>query len=697
MHASSAVIAPTATHARQPIFGADIAILLTVAFLEWWPGISLFGAEAIKNDVQPLLHGGALSIPCSLFHAALLTLAATALRTKLGGSVRALLLSLAVLIGLVGGRILFVSPASDGSVLVGSAVALLTTSLAWSRSESTRAGIALSLMFIALLANALWPLELKTFPSNFNWIPFAELVSTNRLRAVIEFVTQTLFFFAIFVFVERMRGELVAIGWVVALVVLALQWVQLYVEGRSGSITPVSLVLLAAALVRLFRSKRQALRRGDGPVAIDGSTVRTDTRIARSTRDYRLHLTIAVGIYVAVIVYGTLFSSNAWRVPDEAHFLVWEARPSRADMLENILGYFPLGVLLAARLRFSLPGIVTVLVAAVMGALLSVSLELTQVLVPGRQSSAMDLIMNIAGTSFGAIAGVLFAPRQPLFESVTHVRNAWFIPGLVGDLGAAVALLWIASQISPFIPTLDVATVRSGLSAAWQMMRNGGPLNLSRALMYACYLSALGLALSSATRSWRVAFPSYCVLVLTVLLMKPFFLGRELSLEALSGFAASLPLIAIQKAWPLRVRALIGVSLLCVGFFAYEFMPSVGPFHPFNWVPFRGEITNTLNGIMGLTELTWVFFSIGALSRIGATPYTPVRYAFLGGGALSALVAYCEWSQQFIPGRYGDVTTIGIAIAGWSVAWLWSSPVNVDTSPMRKTRVAGRNLPHQAV
>ncbi len=385
----------------------------------------------------------------------------------------------------------------------------------------------------------------------------------------------------------------------------------------------------------------------------------------------RLELTLATLAYVAVIAYGTLFSTEAWRVPREFHFLAWEGLriASRADMFENVLGYIPLGVLLALRLGLSTSRGVAVTVTLLAGALLSLSLEMIQVFVPSRDSSATDLLMNTIGTFVGAFGSALVDPRQASSRTLVRIRNAWFRPGVVGNLGVGVVVLWIASQLSPFIPTVDVATVRQGLSSAWHTLRDPELLNLSQALTYACYLSALGFFWSTAAREDKAGGGMYSVLVLVVLLSKPFFLGRELSLEALIGFSVSIPLIAILSRWSDRVRGAIGAMMLCVGFLVYEFTPAAGPFHDFNWVPLRGEITNTLNGLMGMTGLIWVFFTLGALIRVSSSRYQRRAYAVLGALGVVFLVGLCEWFQQRIPGRYGDITTVGIAMAGWVAAW----------------------------
>jgi VanZ family protein len=384
-----------------------------------------------------------------------------------------------------------------------------------------------------------------------------------------------------------------------------------------------------------------------------------------------MSLRLATLVYVVVIAYGTLFSTEGWQVPREWHFLAWEGLrgASRADMIENVLGYIPFGILMAASLALSMSRGAAIASTLLAGALLSLSLETIQAFVPGRDSSATDLLMNTTGTFIGALASVLVDPGQSPSRTLVRIRSAWFSPGLAGNLGIGVAVLWIASQLSPFIPTIDVATVRQGLSSAWRTLQHPESLKLSQAFVYFCYLGALGAAWSMAARKDVAGAGTYSLLVLAVLLAKPLFVARELSLEALVGFCASIPVMVMQGTWPEKVRGILGAILLCAGFLAYEIAPAAGPLHEFNWVPLRGEITNTLNGIMNMVGLLWVFFTLGALVRMASARDPGRAYELLGGGVVVLLVALCEWFQQGIPGRYGDITTVGIALVGWIAAW----------------------------
>jgi len=82
------------------------------------------------------------------------------------------------------------------------------------------------------------------------------------------------------------------------------------------------------------------------------------------------------------------------------------------DVAVNILGFVPLGFFFALRLlRFTrLPLSGAGAVVLLLGALLSLGIELTQVYLPTRDSSASDLIFNIFGTLVGIVILRLASP-----------------------------------------------------------------------------------------------------------------------------------------------------------------------------------------------------------------------------------------------------------------------------------------------
>jgi hypothetical protein len=87
-------------------------------------------------------------------------------------------------------------------------------------------------------------------------------------------------------------------------------------------------------------------------------------------------------------------------MPDKSFFF---SRSNLKDIAVNIVGFIPLGFFLSAWLRSSknLPATRAYLFAILLGALISLAIELTQAYLPTRDSSLMDVFSNILGTATG--------------------------------------------------------------------------------------------------------------------------------------------------------------------------------------------------------------------------------------------------------------------------------------------------------
>jgi hypothetical protein len=93
--------------------------------------------------------------------------------------------------------------------------------------------------------------------------------------------------------------------------------------------------------------------------------------------------------------------------------------PSRRDLTDvsdiavNLLGFIPFGWLLAVYLSSTRSGKVwkAILATVLAGLLISLVIELLQVLLPTRDSSLLDVINNTLGTAIGAVLGMALLPE----------------------------------------------------------------------------------------------------------------------------------------------------------------------------------------------------------------------------------------------------------------------------------------------
>ena len=90
------------------------------------------------------------------------------------------------------------------------------------------------------------------------------------------------------------------------------------------------------------------------------------------------------------------------------NILQWNLRLTKSGLLDimlNVLGFIPFGLLTAASLRQALhwPKRRSAIVAVVSAAVLSFGIEFVQAYIPGRDSSSTDLLMNTVGAGLGAL------------------------------------------------------------------------------------------------------------------------------------------------------------------------------------------------------------------------------------------------------------------------------------------------------
>jgi VanZ family protein len=180
------------------------------------------------------------------------------------------------------------------------------------------------------------------------------------------------------------------------------------------------------------------------------------------TRTSRLVLWLLLGV-VLLIMYGSLYPFHFKTDAIQGGFwaalqqLSW-ARAGRGDRISNVLLYLPLGFCLFLSLNRRYRRRTSLLLATMLGAMLSLAMEVAQVYVSVRVPSLTDLTLNAAGTLMGAAAGItwgMFAAWMP-FPMRTERTGR--------DLGAIVVVgLWLAWRLAPFVPHFDLGKLKAAL------------------------------------------------------------------------------------------------------------------------------------------------------------------------------------------------------------------------------------------
>jgi VanZ family protein len=166
-------------------------------------------------------------------------------------------------------------------------------------------------------------------------------------------------------------------------------------------------------------------------------------------------------LYAALIVYASLYPFSGWqeaRQPPLAFLsLPWPQWWTGFDLVSNLLGYLPLGMLvcLAAVRAERRPGSAFAW-AMLAGASLSAAMECAQNFLPQRVPSNVDLLLNTLGAAAGAGLG-LGADATGAVTWWHGWRNRWFVERSAG--GLALLLLWPIGLLFPTPVVLGVGQV----------------------------------------------------------------------------------------------------------------------------------------------------------------------------------------------------------------------------------------------
>ncbi len=282
----------------------------------------------------------------------------------------------------------------------------------------------------------------------------------------------------------------------------------------------------------------------------------------------RLYL---LATYVLFIVYVSLSPFSHWKDLGLSFHDVLVAPLLQTytwfDALVNVLAYLPLGLLLGLILRAYLGTGWSVVLALLGGAALSSMMEFTQLFLPSRTSSNLDLLTNVGGTLGGALLAVSIAPRIWFAYHLARVRYSLFGHG--NDFGLALIALWVFAQINPSLPMLGNVFISQVVRKPF-LPPPPDVFNWLESGAVMLNLLMLGSLLLMLLRERRHAVIGVVLLLCAVsltkfvaaaALLKSWALFLWLNSEAMLGIASGLLLLAAALLLPLRgVRGLAWFS-----------------------------------------------------------------------------------------------------------------------------------------
>jgi VanZ family protein len=177
--------------------------------------------------------------------------------------------------------------------------------------------------------------------------------------------------------------------------------------------------------------------------------------------------------YVALIVYASLYPFTGWRDQGIAfwEFLSspWPKYWTAFDLVANVLGYMPLGFLIAlsflrrGNARFAAAGNgAAVAIATASATVLSFAMESLQSYLPSRVASNVDLALNAAGALVGALVAAALE-MTGMVDRWSRLRGRWFVDESRGAL--VLLALWPFALLFPASVPFGLGQVLERLEA----------------------------------------------------------------------------------------------------------------------------------------------------------------------------------------------------------------------------------------
>jgi len=222
--------------------------------------------------------------------------------------------------------------------------------------------------------------------------------------------------------------------------------------------------------------------------------------------------------YLLLIIYASWFPFSGWRSSGLSPFAFLVLQMPRwwtgFDVMVNIVGYMPFGILIVLALHPRVRGLWAVAIAAVVGLLVSGTMEVVQNYLPSRVPSSLDLLTNAGGCLAGAVIGAWFAPMLLDRSRLYLLRQRWFAAH--ASQGLVLVALWPLAQVYPqnyLFGNGQILPLLSEWLSEWldtdidlvTMLRGDVPMSveqywLSETIITACGMTGAALTLLCLTR-----------------------------------------------------------------------------------------------------------------------------------------------------------------------------------------------------
>jgi glycopeptide antibiotics resistance protein len=351
------------------------------------------------------------------------------------------------------------------------------------------------------------------------------------------------------------------------------------------------------------------------------------------------------------------------------------SRHSIPDIVQNVLFFIPFGFL--GVLSFSKNKLFAVFLVTFFGFVISLNIEILQLLTRNRNTSVTDLVCNTIGGAIGAVTAIiLFGIFCLLMKSSSFQRtfnNKFYFLFVFGFLVIA------ASTLQPFDFTLDVGAVWSNVKA---VMENPGQLTISFTDEFVVGFRFFLFAVI--TSLWLRSVNNVLWPIAGILLSASIGVFFELSQFIVSSRSPSIQDLIVVVAGcfsggvfalivPKKISPIIWIVPIIVITLMTAAVQTLAPFEmrmahlSMGMVPFLPYYeSSTFTAIANFLEGLITYIPLGFVLQYAISHR---RSAIVLIVIIVASLAYAlEYAQGWIEGRYPDITDVIGAVIGAVIA-----------------------------
>jgi glycopeptide antibiotics resistance protein len=243
-----------------------------------------------------------------------------------------------------------------------------------------------------------------------------------------------------------------------------------------------------------------------------------------------LLLAVITGLIVYVSLFPFRFVADGPGLADALRSLSW-ARAGRGDMFNNVLLYVPFGFCVALLVEPRRGRVAGIVAGTLLGAALSLSLELLQASVAVRVSSLRDLSLNTAGALLGTVLGTVFHALGSRVspQGAPRSRSAF--------VAMSILVLWLLERLWPLLPDPGLRQLKRAVRPLLTPQMEW----LSLAGFFVGWLVVAQVVFGLARR--QRAMDAFLIVIATVLVGRVFVAGSTLDVAEIAAIALLLPLL----------------------------------------------------------------------------------------------------------------------------------------------------------